>query len=414
MLNLTNQPFKFLGISLLLIFSFRGILNTPIESIGYTVEHLLIPLITLFSLIYFLDLLIKRKFKFFHLLGIILCTLPIIAALSAKFEFNQPLIYGLLSQRDYFLILTGYLLYYLLDTKIISLNMLESSFVKVSWVTLILFSLTILFVDPEQYVKTGIVGFKEIKGGYVFRFQMIFILFGAIYYIIKGIRKKKLLHFIYAGLFIYYVLFIRQDRTTALFLLFTIVVLSFGELSLKKLLGSFAIGFIVLLCLIVYAYLIEYDGLNQIGQLYYDTYLTLQGETLPGEKEDVRWSEIEIAMKYIKKNPIWGNGELSRQWNDGFNQLGRFYPSDIGIFGIIFIYGIIGFLIACLQITYAYILHKRIRSKSSIFVSAATYTALMFYINSLSDGSLVQRTAIGMTMISIMYFYWKTLKEKQT
>jgi len=393
-----------------LTFSFRGILNTPIEGIGYAVELVLSLGAVFFFFIYFMDSIIKRKLKTIHWLGVLLCSLPFISAISAKLEFGQPFIYGILSQRDYFLILTPYLILYLLDIEVLSLSLLEKTFVRLSWFFLIAFTLVVLFIDPAPYIKTGIVGYKEIKGGYIFRFQMVFILFGAIYYALKGIDQKRWIFYAYALLFISYVILVRQDRTIVLFLLMTLTILLLKRLSFKKIFNFLIITSVLLIGLISFGTLIGHESINQLNNLYYQTFLTIFGDPVPGQKVDVRWSELDTAITYIKKNPIWGSGELSKRWNGGFERFDHFYPSDIGVFGVVFIYGIAGFLIACSQMVYFYFLNKKFQLKNTVFASSLKYSILLFYLNSFSDGSLMQRTAIGMTMVTLYYHYTQTKK----
>lgn len=407
-----NNSFKQVCLSIYIVFSFRGLLNTPIEGLGYIVENGLSVGVVLFFFFYIIDLVLKKALKPIHLLGVFLCSMPIIAAISANLEFGQPVIYGFLAQRDYFLILTPYVILYLLEIQVINLELLEKVFVKLSWIFLIAFYLVVIFVDPEPYIKTGIVGYKEIKGGYIFRFQMVFILFGAIYYVVKSVSERKSIYLLYSSLFIVYVVLIRQDRTIVLFMLLTIFILLFKNLSLRRILNLSLILGVLVSCVILYGSLIKHDGISQLNDLYYQTYLTLAGEDIPGQKVNVRWQELETAMKYIKKNPVWGSGELSKQWNNGFERLGHFYPSDIGVFGVVFVYGIGGFLVACSQILYFIILNKRTDVKRYVFLSSLKYSILLFYLNSFSDGSLMTRTAIGMTMILIFYFYTTVSNQK--
>ena len=225
------------------------------------------------------------------------------------------------------------------------------------------------------------------------------------YYLIKGLEHKKLLYYFYSSLFVFYIILIRQDRTIVFFLILTIVILLLKRLSLKRVISFSLISGLLISFFIYYGNLIKHDSINQLNDLYYQTYLNLFSDDIPKENVDVRWQELETASKYIKKNPIWGSGELSKQWNNGFERLGHFYPADIGIFGFLFIYGIGGFLIACTQVFYFILLNRRTASKNNVFVATLKYSILLFYLNSFSDGSLMQRTAIGMTMIIILYYY---------
>jgi hypothetical protein len=51
---------------------------------------------------------------------------------------------------------------------------------------------------------------------------------------------------------------------------------------------------------------------------------------------------------------FWGAGKLSQHWNEGLKSIfGYFYPTDIGIIGAIFTYGIFGVILMSFQLFFS-------------------------------------------------------------
>jgi hypothetical protein len=70
---------------------------------------------------------------------------------------------------------------------------------------------------------------------------------------------------------------------------------------------------------------------------------------------NARVLETLIAMPYVQKNPWFGNGNISNQWQGGNEHVlgGYFHPSDIGIIGVLFMYGVTGLLLFSWQYWFA-------------------------------------------------------------
>src|SRR5690606_13427142 len=87
--------------------------------------------------------------------------------------------------------------------------------------------------------------------------------------------------------------------------------------------------------------------------------------------------EFEIALRGFYKHPWLGNGFLSNQYNDGFaGMYDHFFPTDIGIMGNLFLYGIIGTAFFYIPFFAAYSYRKYLRSNQDIFLMTCQYSLL--------------------------------------
>ncbi|MEM9023144.1 MAG: O-antigen ligase family protein, partial [Bacteroidota bacterium] len=321
-------------------------------------------------------------------------------------EFHQPLLYGLLSQRDFAMILTGLAVAIFLRGNIITVRQIRRVLLLLAWVSLVAYSMIHFVVNPLDYFETPMVGFNALKGGYIFRFNMTLIIFGSIYYAVCFFQERQIRQLLAALLFLSYLLFIRQDRTIVVSTVLALLIFFVRNVSWTALAKYIAAGSTLLVMGVVFTLWLNPESVDRVGSLYYRFYEVLQGFQSSDATVDIRVSEIDTAMKYIRKNPVWGSGELSRQWNDGWSQLGRFFPSDIGFLGLVFIYGIGGLLLIYSQTLLAayYTLKTRTREP---FCLVCQYFLVAFYLNSLSDGVIVWRAAIGVTFLAVIQHYYR-------
>lgn len=63
-----------------------------------------------------------------------------------------------------------------------------------------------------------------------------------------------------------------------------------------------------------------------------------------------RIQQFAIALSGIPDHPFFGHGHLSNSFNDGYGGLyGYFHPSDLGLVGVVFVYGGVGALLLFFQ-----------------------------------------------------------------
>ena len=333
-----------------------------------------------------------------------MCLFPVIGSLSAYTEFGQPLQHGFIHQRDFYLFLIGIVITYQIKS-IIELKYIERSFVLICWLSLFIFLITPLFIDPEKYLATDFVGFNPLKGGYIYKFIMTFMVFGFLYYGILFFRNKRILDAIYAMPFLYYLFFVRQDRSIILLFGLTFIIFFLKRIfPLNKIkYGIISIVFTVSIGLF----------LSLVQTNYFEKFTNVitvfSGEETNEASTNIRSKEIAIALPFIAKNPYFGNGELSNQWNGGYQTVfGYFFPSDIGLIGELYVFGIVGTLLLHVQFIFgAFYIRRTTDRKHDHFFIVLSYLLLYTFLDSLTAGQTIFYAANSMIIISLLYSYYK-------
>jgi len=346
----------------------------------------------------------RKKIENFLYLNLAMCLFPLIGSLSAYTEFGQPLHHGFIHQRDFYLFLIGIVVSYQIKS-MTELKYIERSFVLICWLSLFLFIATPLFIEPEKYLATDFVGFNPLKGGYIFKFIMTFMVFGFLYYGILFFRNKRILDAIYAMPFLYYLFFVRQDRSIILLFGLTFIIFFLKRIfPLNKIkYGIISIVFTVSIGL--FLSLIQTNYFEKFSNVI----TAFSGEETNEASTNIRSKEIAIALPFIAKNPYFGNGELSNQWNGGYQTVfGYFFPSDIGLIGELYVFGILGTLLLHVQFIFgAFYIRRTYDKKHEHFFIVLSYFLLYTFLDSLTAGQTIFYAANSMIIISLLYSYYK-------
>lgn len=351
------------------------------------------------------------RFNSFEIYMGLLFLLPIIAAIGAQRVFGQPLFYGMGASRDFYLLYGGLVVYDLLRRNAVSIELVERMFVFTAWATLIFYYAVSLLIDPGQYKETGLAGSNPEKGGEVYyRFNMAFMFFGSIYYIVKGFYQKRYHFFGYAALFLFYIFFMRLDRTSMAVVIAAITMFFLTGLHPKRLV--LWLGFVVLvLAAGGLAAIIFFPTEVQQYQAMFREAMELAGFAQPiAGDETIRVYEMNVALEQIARSPIIGNGRLSNHWVEGgYNRFfGFFYPSDIGVPGQIFIYGFPGAMILYAQFFFALWYASRIKTiKRNVFLVTIKFFMLTLGLDALTNGYVTMYAAQSITALAIIYFFFQ-------
>ena len=399
-----NSLFTF-GLSILFIIGFRLALHTPLNSIVYSVEAICI--LTFFVVFLYhviLNLYSRQKLDSFLLLNIAMCLFPLIGSLSAFREFGQPVYHGFIHQRDFYLFLIGIVISFQIKSTI-ELKYIERSFVLICWLSLFIFIVTPFFLDPEKYLSTDFVGFNPLKGGYIYKFVMTFMVFGFLYYGILFFRNKRIADGLCSIPFLYYLFFVRQDRS-----IIVLFGLTFIIFFLKRIfpLNKVKYGLVIVLFTFSTGLFLSFVQTNYFEK-FSNVITAFSGEETNEAATNIRTKEIAIALPYIFKNPIFGNGELSNQWNGGYQKLfGYFFPSDIGFIGELYVFGILGTLLLHVQFLFgAYYVGKTNDKRNEHFFIVLSYFLLYTFLDSLTAGQTIFYAGNSMIVISLLYSYFK-------
>lgn len=399
-----NSLFTF-GLSILFIIGFRLALHTPLNSVVYSVEA--ITILTFFSIFLYhtiREFYSRRKINNFLYLNLAMCLFPVIGSLSAYTEFGQPLQHGFIHQRDFYLFLIGIVMSYQIKS-VIELKYIERSFVLICWLSLFIFILTPLFIQPEKYLATDFVGFNPLKGGYIFKFIMTFMVFGFLYYGILFFRSKRILDAIYAMPFLYYLFFVRQDRSIILLFGLTFVIFFLKRIFPINKIKYGIISIVFTFSIGLFLSLVQTNYFEKFSNVI----TAFSGEETNEASTNIRSKEIAIALPFIAKNPYFGNGELSNQWNGGYQTVfGYFFPSDIGLIGELYVFGIVGTLLLHVQFLFgAFYIRRTSDRKHDHFFIVLSYFLLYTFLDSLTAGQTIFYAANSMIIISLLYSYFK-------
>ncbi len=340
---------------------------------------------------------------------LLLCLLPITSAFGAKSEFGQPFVWGVLAFKDYYLLLGLLPIFHWLRKGWIGVAELEKAMLLMAWACLAYFYFATLFINPAPYQDTPLAGANEVKGGGVYyRFNMAAIYFGAIFYTAKAFKTLRWVNLAYALLFAGYVIIFRMDRTsmavTAVGML-GVVLFHVPWARLAKVLLAVLVP-VALAALLVL--LFAPSKVEQYKHMFLDAVETVMGQDSGATPVSVRTSEVAIAKRQVEKHPWLGNGRISRTWQDlGYEKwLGFFYPADVGMLGLVFIYGYPGMLVlyAVYLLAGWYMLRVRGRRDDVFFISCQML-ALALFLDSLTNGQLTQMPGQGLLLMLLMHWY---------
>jgi hypothetical protein len=411
--TLCRPCLKQIGIVTFFLFSFRLLEKTPLRTVYYPLETVYLVSLLLFFLVYIADRFLQRKnFSYLELFIISLTLMPLYSALLAQIEFKQPLLYGLLAERRWLLVLSGILLFYLLKNGKILLVDCEHAFILIAWLCLISFTLMILTLDPKNFLDIeGLVTYSELRGGYRFKFQHTFIVFATVYYFIKYFRTKNTSNLIYFYLFAGYIILAQQGRSLIISTFMSLGIYSFLNLRLKTKLTLVFYSLLVLIGFFCLSFIIKPDFIENYTTLFGNIILFFQGIRTGEPSVDMRLNLLSVILGYLIKDwryILLGVGRLSEQWHEGFiNIFKYFYPSDLGVIGSIFLYGLLGWLYVNIQFLITYLYYRRISIlKNIVFLKALAYYLIALFIQSAVIGNIFSSPACSLMIIVIIYYYY--------
>ena len=402
-----------IGLVLIVAITFRSFWASVLYPVELVFEAVLEGVIFLYIFYRLACRIIEKNYRFTGIeiyLGL-LFIFPIIPAFSAWREFDQPIFYGVATYRDFYLLFGGLIVYNLLREGYVSIKTVEHSFVTLAFIYMFFSYFLTIFVDPVQFQDTAISGANPEKGGDVYyRLNMSLFFFGSIYFTVKSFYQKNLIYLGIAALFIFYVVFIRLDRTSIAVLGFGLVVFFLTALPVKTQVltlfrASIPVATVALLIAIFKAEIYE-----QYYNMFLDVFNTA-GKAGSGSLEDnIRLMEVDIAVKGFLENPIFGNGKISTRYlPDGYNHFyGFFYTSDVGIFGYLFSSGIVGLALIFFQFVLAIKYIWGIKYiKQNVFLVTLKITLLVHALDAITTEYLTIYAGQTLTIILLIFYFYQ-------
>ena len=333
--------------------------------------------------------------------------IPFLSGLFAWREFGQPIIYGFLSQRGVTLFAGALLLIHGLRYRIFTLRDVEKSLLFLAWGTLILYLIMKTLLDPAMFSSYG-KGFVEGGDGDhpSFKLPGIFIIFGIYYYLFLGFRKKQGKYYLIAGLFFIFLLGDAGGRSMTVAMLATFVFFVYRWGGVSRLIALLPKMLVVITLFLGIAYVANPESVSSRVEKFSDAFtVAFTGNEVEDVSANARILETLIAMPYVQKNPLLGNGNISNQWQDGYEGVlgGYFYPSDIGIIGVLYMYGVVGFILFAWQYWFAIREANRLPIQIHNPMLDATKGCLLYLaIHSLVTGFFVHNAEISFLFIALL------------
>lgn len=295
----------------------------------------------------------------------LLAVVPIIGAAAAATTFGQPLSYGVLAQRGLLMMGAVLLLHYLIQRKRIAVAEIESALALLAWTNLAACSLILLLLDPNEF--SDMPTFVTDGGGVYNKFKLPneFISFGLFYYAVSGsLRRNGRRAMLSVPFAAYLVLGVGgRSAIVAAFAAYCIAIFWWVpgtrkfSLALKAALSAAAF-------IVVFQFAAP-EQFSVLRQKFSDAFsVAFVGAEVDDPSADSRRLQAAMALPYIVENPVLGSGVVSNQWNEGYKGLfGYFHPTDIGLLGVIFVYGAAGVVLFAYQFVMAW---RRIRKRRMV------------------------------------------------
>jgi len=343
------------------------------------------------------------QFSSFELYILLLMFVPVASGFLAYRTFGQPVLYGILAQRWIWMVAASLLLLQLLRTYRISLDDLCDVLIFFAWASLILLVILKNTTDFEAELSTD---------RSRFRLQTYFISFGFLYYavVLQTTFKRKYLLFVV--LFLLYIVLINGSRSLLVALVSAFVLLSLAELEIQKAIIRLIILIVIVSSCVGLFYLIDTTAFYAyVNDLESALIVFFTGTESGDTSADSRLRQIALIWPYVAEYWVLGSGWLSNQWRGGFDGMfGHVYPTDVGWLGVVFVYGIVGWLFLHIQYLFAI---KYAYSKGYIvdplFLRTTKVFIVYYFIHSIVTGRTFDLSA-SLIIITMLYYNYEVTR----
>ncbi len=354
-----------------------------------------------------------RRLKFITVLMIPLLLMPVISALQAAAVFGQPVVYGFLAQRQVFMALCAHFIVIALQRNWVSIYDFERYLTRSLQILLLVFLFFYMFVDPRQFVNTDFVTISPNKGArYEFPDSCIYglLLYALFRFWIKGEKKW----FFTIALCAFYILAYLLDRTQLIAIIGTIGLYVLLNFSIGRMVRMITLGTFGLLFLLLFLGILAPDFLSKNLSLYMGAFETLTGEKLAESSTNIRFLESKIALEGFSDHQAIGVGFLSTRWQEGFRLVNKyFYPTDVGILGNLYVYGIIGTLVFYIPFVLSFLYRKKLRKNKETLLVTSQYVMVFFFADMLTAATNQKFYGVIAVFFGIIYYYRYNYKSSE-
>jgi len=383
---------------------------TPLSGVAQILTIVYVPFVFLAGVFYYYSkVMVQKKLTVVDLLASFFFILPIYTAMQANSAFDFPILKGLLQAgAKQFIIFSSLFVYYLLRSGSFTMEEFNRGTLYMTWFCLGLYILTVFTVNPALYRDTEFVGFNPAKGGYVWKFNPGFLLYGIVFYFLHFMMKRNYLSlFAFTGL-LAYILFVQKGRIHIFTSVGTVLLYSFIVMPKKRWTFSLIPMVIFLAMMLFIAWMIDPKVLGVLREMFGNFFLALLGFETGEGSADARLFEMNQAFDYLAKHPyrwIFGVGMMNREGWDRF--FDNFYVTDIGIIGAVFVYGIVGTAMHYILYIPAFFWGFKVKNfKHNLIFHVTLCTALLNVLQSFFYGGFIWLPTTLVNSLAMMHFYY--------
>lgn len=407
-----SKGLKNLTLAILIMATFNLLINIPIPFVYSSINSLVIIGFSFFIFFRSIHSIKTKKISKLHLFMLLFMLVPLWGAVQAFQIHQQPLFFGILSERLKMLSVIGFFLVFLLETKWLKIEELfKATIISAGIIFGVLFFLNV-FV-PSTVISDFDFVINSASKGYRIKLNQTLIVFLFFYSISKASERNGTNYVILASTIVIYFFFIYKARSLTIALLICALFYFIINQKLYKTV-SFTIVFIAISALLFgIGYLIFPEKIGHVISLFFSAFNVIIGGEVADASALSRSTQSEIALEGFFNHPFFGNGFLSSRWNDGHQGVYKhFYPSDIGWLGILYLYGIFGLIVFLIPFYWTIIIafnqFKNKMHSNAPEISAAFYTMLFLFIHGFIAGYYVKKSGIILFFFSIIYYqYYK-------
>lgn len=388
---------------------------TPLAPLYTIMTYIIVGILVPFGFIYVFDkVFIKKRFSTIDSLVVLMSLFTFYCALTSNFVFDQPILKGIfVSGKTYLPIISIFFLYYLLKTETITMYQYNFSMLIICWVNLVLYVLLMFTINPALYKETDLVGFNPSKGGYVFNFPPSFIVYGLFYYFIDYTLNKNRFSLILSFVLIAYILFLDKGRIQFVAVVGALALHTIWFLPLKSIFLRLFDVLIIAGAMLLIVYIVNEDLLIVVYNMFMVFASAIFGIETGESSADARWIEIGTVLSHFDKFPghwFFGVGFIPR--DELWLRFGYLYFTDIGVFGILFVFGIVGTILLFLFFLYpAFVLYKIKSFKYDVIFNTIIASVFYLLVTSVFTGGFAF-APVSMLSIFMVLEYYKQKDDK--
>lgn len=389
---------------------------TPLAPLYTIMTYIIVGILIPFGLIYIFDkVFIKKRFSTIDGLVVLMSLFTFYCAITSNFVFDQPILKGILiSGKTYLPIISIFFLYYLLKTEIITMYQYNFSMLIICWINLVLYIFLMFTINPAIYKEsTDLVGFNPSKGGYVFNFPPSFIVYGLFFYFLDYTLNKNRFSLVLSFVLIAYILFLDKGRIQFIAVVGALALHTLWFLPVKSIILRMVDIIFISVIMLVIVYFINEDLLEIVYNMFMVFVDAIFGIETGESSADARWIEIGTVLSHFDKHPshwFFGIGFIPR--DEMWLRFGYLYFTDIGVFGILFVFGIVGTILLFLFFLYPAFIIRKIKSfKYDLIFNTIVTSVLYLLITSVFTGGFAF-APVSMLSIFMVLEYYKQKDDK--